>query len=156
MPLSRDSEKKAAQLANLRPGAKAPEPGNVRALRHGGYGRIAETLEAKAGEVYEALSADAPLRGPDGGLPPADAAAVTLLARCLVRLESVCEYLDRRGWETEDGAPRPAVELEARLRREAADHLDALGMSPRSRARLGLDLQRGFDLAAEWAEEEDG
>jgi hypothetical protein len=30
--------------------------------------------------------------------------------------------------------------------------LDALGMTPRSRAKLGLDVQRGFDLAKHWAE----
>jgi hypothetical protein len=155
VPLSSDPAKRARQLANLRPGAAVAGPGNRRALRHGGYAAVAvERLEAKARQVYEALAADAPLRDPDGGLPAADAAAVTLLARCLVRLESVGEYLDRRGWEREDGDVRPALELEAKLRREAADHLDALGMTPRSRAKLGLDVARGFDLAAEWAAEE--
>jgi hypothetical protein len=51
---------------------------------------------------------------------------------------------------------RPAVELEGRLRREVADYLDAMGMSPRSRARLGLDVGRGFDLAQHWAQEDTG
>lgn len=77
-----------------------------------------------------------------------------MLAEALCRLESVAEYLNRRGWETDDGEPRPAVEVERRLRVEVADHLDALGMTPRSRAKLGLDLSRGFDLAASWAADE--
>lgn len=137
-------------LENLRRGGPVT-PHN--SLRHGGYATVArERLDAKAAEVYAALAADAPLRGPDGELPRADAAAVTLLARCLCRLESVGEYLDRRGWEREDGDVRPAAELEGRLRREAADLLDALGMTPRSRAKLGLDVARGFDLAATWAD----
>jgi hypothetical protein len=140
-------------MSNLIPGGGQAGPGNSRSLTHGGYARVGvERLEAKAAEVFRALSEDAPLRGPDGGLPAADAAAVTLLARCLVRLESVGEYLDRRGWEDEDGEPRAAVELERRLRQEAADHLDSLGMSPRSRAKLGLDLQRGFDLSTAMSE----
>lgn len=50
------------------------------------------------------------------------------------------------------GNVRPVVELEGRLRREAADYLDALGMTPRSRAKLGLDVARGFDLAQALAE----
>ena len=31
----------------------------------------------------------------------------------------------------------------------------ALGMTPRSRVRLGLDVARGFDLAQHWATEEE-
>lgn len=44
------------------------------------------------------------------------------------------------------------VELETRLRREALDLAESLGMTPRSRAKLGVDVQRGFDLAQHWAE----
>jgi phage terminase small subunit len=53
---------------------------------------------------------------------------------------------------------RPAVHVEAKLRREVADWLDALGMTPRARAKLGLDVASAhggaFDLAAQWAEED--
>ena len=38
------------------------------------------------------------------------------------------------------------------MRREAADYLDALGMTPKSRAKLGLDLQRTVDLASAMSE----
>jgi hypothetical protein len=155
-PLSRDPEKRATQLRNLVPGARTAEVGNRRAVRHGGYAAVAaERMEAKVAEVYAALAEDAPLRDVDGGLPAADSAAVRLLAEALCRLEDVSANVRDRGLLDAAGAVRPVVELEAKLRREVGDHLDALGMTPRSRARLGLDVARGFDLAAEWARESD-
>lgn len=77
------------------------------------------------------------------------------MAGCLCRLEDVSGHLRDRGLEDERGNLRPAVELEGRLRREAADHAAQLGMNPTARARLGLDVARGRDLAMEWAEESD-
>lgn len=152
MPLSSDPEARRRQLANLRPGARTAPPGNTRALRHGGYAEIArERIEERVAELLDALAADAPLRDPSGELPAPDAAIVHLLATALCRLESVERYLSAHGYLTDTGDVRPAADLAARLRREAADYLDALGMTPRSRARLGLDLSRGFDLAREWA-----
>jgi hypothetical protein len=46
------------------------------------------------------------------------------------------------------------LSLETKLRREAAEYLDALGMTPKSRARLGVDLVRARDLAQEWSNSE--
>lgn len=156
MPLSSDERKRARQLANLQPGARTAPAGNQRALSHGAYAAVTRSqLDAKVAEIADALAADAPLRDADGGLPAADGVAVRLLAECLVRLESVSEYLHRRGWEGTDGEPRPVVDVEAKLRREAADHLDALGMTPRSRAKLGLDTARSISLADELAEGRD-
>jgi hypothetical protein len=142
-------------LANLRSVPPPPPPGNTRTLRHGGYATIAAaTLEAKALEVYDALAADAPLRAVDGGLPRHDSVQVRLLADVLCRLDSVGRWLDGR-WATPEAAP--VLELESRLRREAADYLDALGMTPRSRAKLGLDVLRAghFDLAQHLSQEDD-
>lgn len=136
--------------ATLQPQPWPPAPaGNQRARRHGGYATVArERLDAKALAVFEALAADAPLRDQaDGGLPAADAAIVRLLAECLCRLEDVGAYLRDHGLLTEAGEPRSCLDLERRLRIEAADYLDALGMTPRSRVRLHIDVQRGFDLA---------
>jgi hypothetical protein len=133
-------------LANLRPYRGAPE-GNLHAQRHGGYAQVAaEALDEKARTIYAALAADAPLRGEDGGLPSHDSVQVRLLADVLCRLDSVSSWLAGR-WATDEG--RPVLELESKLRREAADYLDALGMTPRSRARLGIDVARvaNFDLA---------
>lgn len=154
MPLSRDPDKRARQLANLRP-APAPPPGNVRALRHGGRARVATLIRAGswAERIYAELEAEAPLRDDVGGLPHHDRQAVELLAGCLARLEAVEAWLETRPALTEKGEPWPAEEVARRLRREAAGYLDTLGMTPTSRARLGLDLTHTLDLARRWAQE---
>jgi Phage terminase, small subunit len=148
MPLSRDPNARERQLANLRSGPSAPS-GNAYARRHGGYAQIArERLDAKVIEVAEAIGEDLPLRDGDGGVPRADTVALRLLAECLVRVDDVSAHLRNFGmFDQETGEPRPALELERRLRQEALDQAESLGLTPRSRARLGLDLQRGVDLA---------
>lgn len=152
MPLSQDPRKRARQLANLSAGPPPPPLGNQRARRHGGYAQVAiARLDAKVRDVFDALAADAPLRDSTGGLPHADTAQVRLAAECLCRLDDVSDNVRDHGLLDASGGLRAVVELEGRLRREAADHLDALGMSPRSRAKLGLDLSRSLDLAQEWA-----
>ncbi len=105
-------------------------------------------MDGKARAIYSALAAEAPLRDAGGGLPAADRTAVELLALCLARLESIARWLELHGLlDPDSGEPRAAVDLERRLRVEAADHAAALGLTPRARVALGLDLQRGFDLA---------
>ncbi len=143
-----------ASRANLRRGVTRAPVGNDRAVRHGAYARIAvEQLGAKRREIFEALSADAPLRAHDGGLPSADGVAVRLLADCLVRLDRVGEFATGRE-KTDQG--RRAIEIETRLRSQALDLCESLGMTPRSRARLGIDVRRArsFGLARAWAEED--
>ena len=142
-PLSSDPTARAASLANLRPGSPGLH-GNAYSRTHGGYAAVArERLEAKELEVYDAISADAPLRDVDGGLPSHDAAAVALLAQCLCRLEDVSANIRDFGlFDQKTGSVRPAVDLEGKLRREAAGYLDTLGMTPKARAALGLDLVR--------------
>jgi Phage terminase, small subunit len=148
VPLSNRPAARARQLANLSARPPAPPPGNQRARRHGGYAAVAVArLDAKVREVFDALALDAPLRDADDDLPAADAAMVRLAAEALCRLEDVSAHVRDHGIIDAKGRVRPAVELEGRLRREAADYLESLGMSPRSRARLGLDVARGFDLA---------
>ena len=143
-----------AQNGRVKTGTRLLSVGR-RALSHGAYARIAlDRLEAKVAEVFEALGEDAPLRGPDGRLPAHDAVQVRLLAECLCRLDDIGANIREYGLrDQKTKAIRPAVEIESKLRREAADYLDAMGMTPRSRAKLGLDLQRGFDVALDWAEE---
>jgi phage terminase small subunit len=91
----------------------------------------------------------------DGSLPAADGVVVRLFADALARLDLIHEYLGHHGWQDEDGNPRPVLEYEARLRREALECARELGMTPRSRAALGLDVVRAgaaFDLARHWQE----
>jgi phage terminase small subunit len=143
MPLSSDPKRRSRQLANLQPGGGAAGPGNGRAVTHGAYAALApDRLDVKAREVFDALGADAPVRDGDGSLPAADVAAVRLLADVLCRLDDIGGYLSRRGWEGEDGKPRPVLDYEARLRGHALDLMRELGMTPASRAKLGLDLVR--------------
>ena len=155
MPLSADPRKRARQLANLRPTPSA-QPGNRLAVQHGGYAAIArDRLEEKQRQVFDALSADAPLRDATDELPRHDGAQVALLAEVLCRLDDVNAYLAARGYLDERGNVRPAAELAGRMRREASDYLDALGMTPKSRAKLGLDLARTTDLATAMSEPDD-
>jgi hypothetical protein len=154
---STDPAKRAAQLANLRT-VPPTGPGHGRPAVHGGYAAVAtDRLDEKVREVFEALAVDAPLRDRDGLLPAADTVAVRMLAEALCRLEDVSAHIRAYGaLDQKTGAVRPVVELEGRLRREVADWLDSLGMTPRSRAKLGLDVVRAgaaFDLAQHWAEE---
>jgi hypothetical protein len=160
MPLSRNPFARRRQLRNLRGRTSEQMIANTNSLKHGGYGTVArERMEGKVAEVYDAISLDAPLRDPDGDLPAPDAAMVRLLAECLCRIESIGAYLRDHGLiDPKTKAPRESViYLEARLQNNASDYLDALGMSPRSRARLGLDLRRSeaFDLAEFWSREDE-
>jgi hypothetical protein len=84
-------------------------------------------------------------------LPAADSVTVALLAQALCRLEDVGAYLTNHGLLDGDGQVRAAVDIERRLRLEAADHAAAMGMNPAARMRLGLDLVRQHDLAQEMA-----
>jgi hypothetical protein len=147
MPLSPDPDKRARQLANLKP---RPVPSPYGARRHGGYSTVtAERLAPRTREIFDALALDAPLRDQGGELPAADAGIVTLLAQALCRLEDVTGYLEQTGWlDQKTGEPRTAVlEIERRLQAMAAGFMDRLGMTPTSRAKLGLDLTRTVDLA---------
>lgn len=152
-PLSRDEQARSRQLANLRPGARTAPAGNARARTHGAFARLDQgRLASKRAEVAEVLAADAPLRDEQGNLPRHDELAVSLLAETLTRLDSVRSFLDLHGLLTEKGEVRPAVEVEDRLIARAFGYIEALGMTPRSRAKLGLDTARSLSLADEMAD----
>lgn len=150
MPLSSDPAKRQRQLENLRRGGV--NPGGGRPATHGAYAVVArERLEQREADVFDALAVDAPLRNADGSLPAADAVAVRLLAECLARLDTIAAHLRDHGILDSEGNVKPVVEVEGRLRREAADHAEALGMTPRARAKIGMDLIRA-EVAAQGAE----
>ena len=54
--------------------------------------------------------------------------------------------------EDDSGRPRPVLEYEGRLRGHVLDLLRELGMTPSSRAKLGVDLVRVKALDDELAE----
>jgi len=102
--------------------------------------------------IYEEQAEAAPVRAANGDLPVYDRALVRLLAQALCRLEDVTPWLDKHGAFDRRGKPRSALRWEARLRREVAGYLDAMGMTPKARARLGVDLARTADLASAMSE----
>lgn len=150
MALSRRPDARGRQLANLRNAPPAPL-GNQRAVRHGGYAEVArERLDERTRRIFDELAVDAPLRDEAGELPAADHLIVSLLAQALERLERVATYLSLYGVLDETtGIPRPAAEYERRLRGDAADYARELGLSPRARASLGLDLLKTQTAHAE-------
>ena len=156
MPLSRDPERRGRQLGNLRRAPAAPV-GNLRTLHHGGRATaktlpVAETAE----EIRQALADSAPVRAQDGGLPPADEAAVEVAALALARVRRVTAWLDAFGYLDErTGDVKPAARYLEQATRTAERLLAALGMTPTSRARLGLDLARQVDLARIMSEPDD-
>jgi hypothetical protein len=155
-PLSDKAAARRRQLANLKRGDNPVLPGNRIAETHGAYSRITKSeLEGKRAEIHDALALDAPVREADGGLPAADGPVVRMAAETLCRLDRIGEFLDRRGWQDDEGNPRPILDYETRLRGHALDLLKELGMTPASRAKLGLDLVRTADLASQWAAEDD-
>lgn len=130
------------------PEGRRTQPGNRLAVKHGAHAEVLPSrLDAKAAAIAAELAADAPVRGADGGLPAHDREAVRQLARCLVRLDDVGAYLDEHGPLDRRGRERSACKAERRLRGEAARWLAVLGMTPTSRAKLGLDLARTVSVA---------
>lgn len=150
MPLSPDDSARGRQLANLNRGGPTI-PGNRSAVRHGAHARISrDRLEARVAEMRDALAEDAPVKS------NADSVVLTELAQAQCRLDDVRSYITQHGLLTDKGEVRPAVELERRLVGQVLDISEAMGMTPRSRAKLGLDIQRGLDLAQMWAQGEEG
>ena len=152
-PTSRDPAKRAKQLANLRPAPPAPA-GNRQTLRHGGAATGATLPVSEAvREIVDALAASAPVRDAAGELPAADEATVELAARALCRVRRVEAWCDMHGYLDErTGDVKPAVRYLEQATRTADRLLTVLGMNPRSRAALGLDLARATDLATAMSE----
>jgi hypothetical protein len=86
---------------------------------------------------------------------PADQIMVGLLAVVLRRIKQCEQYLDKTGSLTnKKGELRPVAELMVKLLKEARGYCETLGLTPASRAKLGVDVARTFDLAAAFAEGE--
>jgi hypothetical protein len=143
VPLSRDPEARARQLANLRPPQAAPL-GNRRTVKHGAYAAITQAeLDAEVRALMDAIGADLPVREADGGgVPAADAIPLRLLAETLIRRARIRDTELRRGIENEDGKLRGVVQYGLALDGQAIKLCEQLGLTPRSRIALGLDIAR--------------
>lgn len=133
-------------------GPKTPE-GRARALanlkqfqrRHDQHGVYAIEVEQPATRALAEQIMDV-IEGRDL-FRDSDRYAVGLLAVTLRRIRQAEAYLDERGIVNARGGVRPVAEYLVRLLREAREYCEALGLTPRSRVKLGLDKGRALDLA---------
>lgn len=116
------------------------EPGNERGLKHGAYG---QAITPRAEELREELLELVPV------VSDADQPTVTLLARVLARLEKADAWVDEHGLFDRAGRTRPILKVIGGWESTAARLCDQLGLSPRARSALGLNLARTADAAAE-------
>ena len=153
----RSSSPGPGSLANLQPAPPAPI-GNKRAEKHGAHGTVLVEPGSEAAQVLDVIAGAVPLRGADGELAPQDRLAAEGLAVVLVRLRRAGVELDTRGEFTKAGKLKPVADYERRLLNVALGYMDALGLTPRGRVKLGLDLARAseFDLAQHWAKDDNG
>ena len=126
-------------MANPSPGKGASAP----ALRHGAYS--GELIAAEAHELIPAIYEV------NKHLDERDRPAVVRYASVLARLSRAYRWLgsdDRNPvFENEDaGTVHPVFEVVVRWERLAAECEAALAISPRERAKLGLDLARGDSM----------
>src|SRR5262249_43406750 len=110
-------------------------PGNRRALVHGVHAKVA--LGPRAEELAEAIRAVIPV------YTGADEPMVRSAAMVAAQVETGNTWIAEHGWfDPESGEPYPLMRVLPTLHAELRRLLDALGCSPTSRARLGLDLIR--------------
>lgn len=134
--------------------ATTAKPGNMLALKHGGY-RSPETLAPRTAEILAELEEFAPLQ------QPIDRFALRMTATAFARFEEVSSYFEqldgkgkKRGALDSRGRPRAALKLYIALFREVHRGLAAHGGTAMARALMGpglAALQR--DRAAEQARE---
>ena len=113
------------------------EPGNTAAVKHSAYAVV--QLGPRVAELAEDLRDAVP------AYSPSDEVAVRLLAVTLARLEASSAAL-------EGASPADLARLRVDERgwlNSARRLLNDLGMTPTSRARLGLDITRSTSLAQE-------
>ncbi len=136
--------------AHLKPWPPA-EKGNERALKHGAYGRAplkqAEALVPGIFEVNPHLD------------PARNGPAVERYAVLLARIDHVNEWLASRAdpvfANRRTGKAHAIYDRLTEWERTASNEEDRLAISPLTRARLGLDTARAFDLAQIWASEDE-
>jgi hypothetical protein len=135
--------------ANLVPGVGAWQPGATPRVTNGLRTRrpSAETLAP----IIEEIEAGLPIKGTNGGVPFADRLAVEMCAVQVLVVRRCRAYLELHGDEDSRGNQRPEVEGLAKAAERAAKMLDRLGMTPTSRAKLGVDLARMQDASVDLA-----
>lgn len=134
------------------PGDRRPpfKKGNRMSVSHGAHrpNLPARRVEAKADEIAEAV----PVRGQDGRLHPSDHHAVRMLADVLVRIDLAEAHLAEVGMVNRKGEAHSLLRHISRWENHALRLMHEMGMTPKARAELGVDLAKQRDLAREWAD----
>jgi phage terminase small subunit len=111
------------------------KPGNQVGMRHGANGVIA--LQPRAAELADGLREVVPT------YCASDEYMVRSLALVLARIERATAWLDEHDiFSDKSGNMQPVLRMLSTWENTAARLCDQLGLSPASRARLGLDLSR--------------
>jgi len=112
-------------------------------MRHGGHATPTVDEIATVEQELRELAAAAPLRDSNGDLPVFDRPWARELAAGIWRLRRVRAWVDLHGaLDEKSGSVQPAAALELRLSQHVREGLKALGMTPRSRAKLGIQISR--------------
>jgi hypothetical protein len=117
------------------------EPGNQVAATHGAYSII--RLEPRADQIAADLREIVPARS------ESDEPTIRLLALSLAQIEAATLYVAERGLVDRKGRPQPILRHLSTVTNTAARLCDRLGLTPTSRAQLGLDLARTEDTLAQ-------
>jgi hypothetical protein len=115
------------------------EPGNTRAFKHGARADL--QLAPRAEQLRDGLAVLVPT-GDERDLP-----ALSLLAWQLARIERANNWLDEQGFIGHERAAQGVLRALSTWENSAARLCNALGLSPTSRARLGLTHVRGKALS---------
>ena len=114
------------------------EKGNTLARRHGAMATL--SLAPRANEIATELRELVPTRS------ESDEPTIRLLALVLARIEAANAWLDEHGlFRDAKGQPQPVLKALSTWENTAARLCDRLGLTPTSRAALGLDLSRTAD-----------
>jgi hypothetical protein len=158
-PIGGGGARNPASIANLRRGLPAPI-GNARAMTHGFQSEaLVKDVSDEVRELAALIAETVPVKDPDGSAPAADTLAIEAAAVALKRWRSVHQWCELHGRLTDKGEVKPAANYELEGERALHRCLDALGLSPMARSKLGLNIARtagAFDLARHWQDQGDG
>jgi hypothetical protein len=143
------SELQRDVLALHRRQAPAFEAGNVVARTHGGRAAPWRYAE-RAADIADELRPCVP------NVSAADETTLGLLAMQLARLEAMDMWLETNGVFDSRSRVRPVVRLMLQTENSAAKLADSLGLNPRSRASLGLDIASTREALAEYVRDRYG
>ena len=119
------------------------------ALKHGATGALC--IAPRASEIADDLRALVPTGN------ARDEPAIRLLALVLARVEAANVWLDEHGlFRNVQGEPQPVLKAAVDVGEHGGPDLDRLGLTPTSRAALGLDVVRTGDALAEHIEKHYG